>query len=211
MCYNYHHSGARMAVEQTFGMLVRKWLVLKRPYEGSLKRTTRSAGIFLTVGACCKLVRLTACAHSRRARTRPQHANPTAQHNWCVEHSAYCEDVLPEDLRGDRDPDLPVHGARQRTRPTDHVGRDRPLDPRAVHLSGANPDLADLEQDPTLRAAALAPAWYESTDVSPRDPLHALSSKPGAHQAALCGPRAAVTARMESVEQIRNPSAPVHW
>ena len=69
LCYNYHHSSARIAVEQTFGMLVRKWLLLKRPFEGSLKRTTRSAGIYLTVGACCKLV----CAHATRAhavRTR---------------------------------------------------------------------------------------------------------------------------------------------
>jgi hypothetical protein len=56
VAYNYHHSSARMAVEQTFGMLSRKWLLLKRPFEGSLKRTKHSAGIQLTIGACMKLV-----------------------------------------------------------------------------------------------------------------------------------------------------------
>ena len=55
-CYNYNHSSARIAVEQTFGMLCRKWLVLKRPFEGNLRRTKRCAGIHQTIHACMKLV-----------------------------------------------------------------------------------------------------------------------------------------------------------
>jgi hypothetical protein len=215
LAYNYHHSSARIAVEQTFGMLVRKWLVLKRPYEGSLKRTTRSAGVFLTVAVCCKLVRPFAAARAQRPlirRPRSLSRVPTCpQHNYCIEKDSMCGEVLPEDLRGDRDPDLPAAADRQRARPRDHHGRDRALDPRAVHLSGRNPDLAAVEEGDECRAAALEPAWYEDSEYSPRDPLYALSAKPGAHQALLCSPRAAVTARMEAHGQIRPPSAPVHW
>ena len=46
LCYNYWHSCARMSIEQTFGQLSRKWLILKRPYAGSLVRTSCSPGIF---------------------------------------------------------------------------------------------------------------------------------------------------------------------
>lgn len=68
--YNYHHSSARIAIEQTFGMLSRKWLLLKRPFEGSLRRTPHSAGICLTVHVCCKLVRAAVCPRARAARHR---------------------------------------------------------------------------------------------------------------------------------------------
>ena len=72
VAYNYWHSSARVAIEQTFGMLVRKFLVLKRPYEGSLRRTPRSAGIYMLIGACSKLV-CPSCSLPRARARRPPH------------------------------------------------------------------------------------------------------------------------------------------
>ena len=94
----------------------------------------------------------------------------------------------------------------------DHRGRERALDPRAVLLTGANPQLAGVEENAQEAALAAAPAWYDDEDVSPRDPTYALTSTGGhAYQAAICAPRAAVTATMQSVGQTRPADRPVHW
>ena len=135
---------------------------------------------------------------------------PCPQHNYCIENGAMSAEVLPEDLRGEPDPELAEGG--QRRRPVDHLGRDRPLDPRAVNLSGPT----TLIWPPWRVTRTPVPPLccrreYDSSEYSPRDPQYDLTAKPGAHQAALCAPRAAVTARMEAVGQIRPPSAPVHW
>lgn len=39
LAYNFVHSSARMSVERAFGMLCRKWLLLKRTFEGGMKRS----------------------------------------------------------------------------------------------------------------------------------------------------------------------------
>ena len=59
LAYNYYHSSGRIRVECAFGMLSRKWLLLKRPWEGSLARTAHAPGIALTVLVCMRLHNLT--------------------------------------------------------------------------------------------------------------------------------------------------------
>ena len=55
LAYNEIHSSTRMSIERAFGMLCRKWLLLKRPFEGSLRRTRYSAGVHVTVVVAMKL------------------------------------------------------------------------------------------------------------------------------------------------------------
>jgi len=133
------------------------------------------------------------------------------QHNYCIEHRlAEVRDTNYDDEQGVRDSQLPpTH--EQGVQRVDHRGRRRPLDPRVVLVASENPMLADLEEDEDEAHLARFPAWHQDADVSPRDPLYALTSKPGAHQAGICGPRAAVTARMEHVGQMRPPEYPMHW
>lgn len=210
--YNYHHSSARMAIEQTFGMLSRKWLLLKRPYEGGLRRTPEGAGIYQTIMACLQLVRgppggppspaplsrYTSISHPRRT-----------QHNYCIDAGDSDGHVDADDREGRRDSDLPP-GDRTHQR-YDHRWRARGLDPGVVHTTGPNQRAARTETDRREQRLALEPAWYEDTRLSPRDPLYHIAATPGAHQAALCSPRAAVTARMDQSGQIRPPERPVHW
>jgi hypothetical protein len=40
--YNYHHSSCRIAVEQAFGMLTKRWLILKRPRSTTRRPSCRS-------------------------------------------------------------------------------------------------------------------------------------------------------------------------
>jgi hypothetical protein len=55
MAYNYYHSSARITIERTFGQLTRRFLILKRPYNGSLVATDGAPGIKLVFGVCVKL------------------------------------------------------------------------------------------------------------------------------------------------------------
>ena len=136
------------------------------------------------------------------------------QHNLAIEHGqGEVRDANPDDEAGTGDSELPHTGmGGERQSAPDHRGRARRLDPRAVHLSGPNPELAALEEDHDEAALAALPAWYDDEDVSPRDPLYALTRCEGsAFQASICSPRAAVTAHMHSIGQTRPIDRPVHW
>ena len=134
-----------------------------------------------------------------------------AQHNFIIDSRSECAEVYDRDRNGLRDDELhPADAARRRV---DHRGRARALDPRAVLLAGANPQLADVEEDDDEARLAAQPAWYDDDDgLSPRDPTYALTSAGGhVYQAAICAPRAAVTATMQSVGQTRPADRHVHW
>ena len=149
---------------------------------------------------------------AQRSALRSQYvARVPAQHNYIIDegHGEF-NDVYTDDRFGIRDTALPPT-ARGRDRAVDHRGRERALDPRAVHLTGANPQTAATETDEEERARAMLPAWYDDESVSPRDPQWHISQRPGVHQQEICAPRAAVTARMEGAGQIRPPDRPVHW
>merc|ERR1712216_689196 len=55
LAYNFVHSSIRMSVERAFGMLCRKFLLLKRALERSLRRTWHAPGIMQTVSVCMLL------------------------------------------------------------------------------------------------------------------------------------------------------------
>lgn len=137
LAYNFVHSSARMSVERAFGMLCRKWLLLKRTYEGSMRRTWNSAGYHVTVKVCFLLHNLTIeTGDEREAR------------------------VYGRDLTGE------VEARAVPPRP-DHLGRVRPLDGSAVNVSSSNPDLAQAEKaagDKSAAASAAATAWFDDDD-----------------------------------------------
>ena len=62
LAYNEMHSSARISVECAFGMFCRKWLLTKRPYEMSLRRTALSAGFQQTMTVAMKLHNLSLSA-----------------------------------------------------------------------------------------------------------------------------------------------------
>ena len=55
LAYNYYHSAARITIERTFGQLTKRYLILKRPFNGGLEATQYAPGLLLVVGVCVKL------------------------------------------------------------------------------------------------------------------------------------------------------------
>ena len=55
LAYNYYHSSARITIERTFGQLCRRFLILKRPYGGTLEQTKYAPGLLLVLRCCVKL------------------------------------------------------------------------------------------------------------------------------------------------------------
>ena len=145
LAFNERHSSARISVECAFGMLCRKWLFLKRPFELGLKRSTYSAGFQVAVVVAMKL------------------------HNLAIKKgSALSADVLDKDVSGEME-----EGAKERPRRPDYRSRPQPVDPDMAHLSSPNPRLARAEReagDAAAANAAAGPAWYTDRLISPRAP-----------------------------------------
>jgi hypothetical protein len=194
LAYNFVHSSARMCVERAFGMLCRKWLLLKRPYEGSLRRTVNSAGFHITVVVAMKL------------------------HNLAISggDSMYGH-LYGSDITGRADP-LSGSGEGATGARHDHLGRAQAVDTGTVLFSGANPALALVEAAKGQKQAARCarePAWEADHAISPRDPEKGLQRP--------CGPRddstdqvlidadsrRAATEQMELLGYTRQGS--VHW
>jgi hypothetical protein len=57
LAYNYYQSAARITIERAFGQLTRRWLILKRPYNGRLESTDFANGLLRVLRVCMKLVR----------------------------------------------------------------------------------------------------------------------------------------------------------
>jgi hypothetical protein len=135
LAFNERHSSARISVECAFGMLCRKWLFLKRPFELSLKRTHESCGFQIAVVVAMKLSNLS-MKHGSRLNM----------------------DVLDSDVTGEAESGAPPRAPR-----TDHRGRAVEIDPDIANLSGPNPRLARVEREAGNKEAARAeelPAWY---------------------------------------------------
>ena len=151
LAFNERHSSARISVECAFGMLSRKWLFLKRPFELSLERTDLSCGFQTAVTVAMKL------------------------HNLCIsDESSLSTDLLDADVSGEHEKE-----AKPRAQRLDHRSRAQLIDPDIAHLSSPNPRLARAERlggDKEAGKAEESAAWYPigHTDAlfSPRDPKH---------------------------------------
>lgn len=165
--YNLCHSSARIAVECAFGMLCRRWLITKRPYEGTRKRTKTQPGMKVVFDVCAKL------------------------HNYVI-GDRVAGAHLP-DVTGQSDPltsELGRRGGAQQPRRKDHLGRDLAVEVNLPHVTSENPKLAEVEKavnkDATAAKAAACPAWSEDAMKDPEwgnpDPV--------------CQPRAVATEQM---------------
>ena len=151
LAYNFVHSSSRMAIERAFGMLCRKWLLLKRPYEGSLRRTNNSAGYTITITVAMKL------------------------HNLAIASGgSNFGHLYGSDVSGERDPIAGASGAEGREQ-RDYLGRARAVDTSTILTASPNPTLAQVEAARGEKQAAeraAMPAWEEGgSGRSPRDPL----------------------------------------
>ena len=118
LAFNERHSSARISVECAFGMLSRKWLFLKRPFELSLERTDLSCGFHTAVTVAMKL------------------------HNLCIsDESSLSTDLLDADVSGEHE-----NEAKPRAQRLDHRSRAQLIDPDIAHLSSPNPRLARAER-----------------------------------------------------------------
>ena len=66
-------------------------------------------------------------------------------------------------------------------------------------------------QPTEVAALEREPAWYDSTDLSPRDPIFTHMSRAGVAQANVCEMRQVITERMERAGVTRPADAPLHW
>ena len=152
LAFNERHSSARIAVESAFGILCRKWLLLKRPFELDMRRTKHSAGFQCTISVAMKLQNLCLA---------------TDAESYLSSHETQATDVSGEDETGNRRP--------RGMRVVDHRRREQALDMTTTLFSSADPaqELAERRRGASEEVAALAggPAWYgASDDRSPRDP-----------------------------------------
>ena len=60
LAYNYYHSAARITIERAFGQLTKRYLILKRPFQGSVVCGHHAPGLLRVLRVCVKLVRATA-------------------------------------------------------------------------------------------------------------------------------------------------------
>lgn len=164
--YNKTHSSLRQAIERAFGMLCRKWLILKRTFPRDLRRTKQSAGLHILVVVCMKL-------HNLSIKTGPTTEQPKET------------DVYESDVTGTRDPMAEGTCQPRRWPRVDHLGRAQALDPSITHLTSPNPELAAAEAAAgNKKEAAWAACHACIPDASWKDALwdaRALSCVPRAN------------------------------
>ena len=135
-----------MSVERAFGMLCRKWLLMKRPFK-DIERTADSAGVHITVMVAMKL------------------------HNMAIRDGAVDGYLHETDVTGEYDTE---EGRAEGAVRTDAHRRAQALSTSTTHLSGPNEDLArvELAADPSdargFADAARGAAWSTDDDVSGR-------------------------------------------
>ena len=194
LAFNEMHSGARMAIECAFGMLCRKWLLLKRPF-ANIDRSRQCAGFAVTVSVCMRL------------------HNMAIKYGWALDGHTWASDAdkhevhKPENERKDhRDRVQRVH-----------------LDAPFLSSANPNLAAAErMRGDEKAAAAESLPAWYEDRELSPRDAQY--DAEAHLQQRGRCPPRDKVTedlkasatdARAEATNVMRAAgvvrSRQVHW
>ena len=190
LAYNYYHSSARIRIECAFGMLCRKWLILKRPWEGSLEATTADStpGIALTVMVCMQL------------------------HNYSIKSGSAKEYfVLPDDYASSVT--LTTKAGPRTLLHADHRGLHRAIRPDVTLLSSPNPLAGQVESSETFKrwdtnahepiaAAEAMPAWYDD-ERSPRDEIYAEQARKGKKQPGLAPGRDEDTKALSAANRIR--------
>jgi len=156
--YNHHHSRARIAIEQSFGILCNRFLLLKRSWSGTLKMFNR------IIGVCMKLHNF-AIDGAVNFRERCIH---TAQVEEALAFGAFTPDHL-----GERDPI--AHNPYYRSNRTEgdmqwcrmNTANHTVGQPQPLRLSSA-----DDHGEP--------PAWY-GDEQSPRSMEYTRTKQPGFH------------------------------
>ena len=185
LAYNEVHSSARVSVERAFGMLCRKWLLLKRPFERSVRRTDQSAGIHITVKVCMLL------------------------HNLSISGGTGDSVFLqPTDVSGESECSVRSQQPRRR----DHRDRPRPVDTSTVHVASPNPAMAAVERAAGNEHAAkdaAGPAWQDDAEHDTADVDGGVCDARETATKELDDPRARETDIMRALGVVRR--AEVHW
>ena len=213
VAYNYYHSAARITVERSFGLLTKRFLLLKRPYGGDMVHTDFAAGLKLIFGVCVKLV----CASTHNAPFEPTTADGhrlttdrdrlmsycararSSQHNMAIDRGTY-KKTTPNGR------DIPS----RLTLPNGHVHHRRNHTGQMADVQGQT-----LLTSPNmmLQGNDSLPSWHDSSsseyDASLYDPEYLRQQKPGHHKGNDCVIRAAHTAHMKQMGVTR--PTPQHW
>jgi hypothetical protein len=199
IAYNFFHSSARITVERSFGILTRRWLILKRPYGGSMEHTNHAPSLARTLLVCVQLVsalRARGARHPTAERARA----PCSQHNLIIERGDSKKiTYLSSDVSGRYEHEHGHHGARRRN----HRGEDADV---ALHTFLTSPD----EHLPGIEGApAWAVAGEEDYDESLWDPAYVKEHAAGHTVTNDCGPRQATTLYFQD-RKIMRPTDQ-HW
>ena len=184
LAYNEVHSSARISVECAFGMFCRKWLLTKRVYEMSLKRTRSSAGFMQTITVAMKLHNL-----SLRAGASMEETDITGEYEVAKERPRRRDHLQRKQAV---DPYLP------------HLASPDPQR-AAVEMAAGDKDAAALADAPAWLPRSDPDAMYDSAfdlQDQPSEPREKATSS-------LQEPREATTEFMASWGMKRRKS--VHW
>ena len=174
-CYNYYHSAARVTIERAFALLSRRFLILKRPYAGSLEKTTGAPGVSLVVMVCMKL------------------------HNLSIEKKEKHMYVNPSDVSGVYETE--PHRLRQRR--ADHRGASRPTTGATLLSSGDDDAGVDLTSGENHSVTGWYTSEHTDAGLTDWDPQYLAQRGQGTRTDTLCNPRQFHTKRMATQMMVR--------